>query len=370
LLQTASPDSWEAVVYPSLWDSLEPLVSPIGFACAKVCCRQATQPSCLNSGQNWTERRRFRGLGVLLRITILHIRACATVLGCVILAASFFDWMRLFQIADRFVWVGVEASGAPALELAEVWQAKASCTRPFFVKALLESKLKLKAYYERAPEEVQASRYFSEGSREQRGSAAVIKTKVSRQAEADAELEASLHVQHAEWFATVYKLELEEKRWRQRMESVADQNLVLGDSTRRSFAAYSIHGEGAQDGNALERHVLFLLGLSGFAKDEEQAVKLNCVSITPIKKIFTHSSAMRELWYWPFNYIATFSLGLELIMIGVFLIPIVLWIRTGDLRVSKNYLSRSIRRGSAEILGKARASPARNAKMKFVTRPL
>jgi len=277
--------------------------------------------------------------------------------------------MRLFQIADGYVWVGVEASSAPALELAEVWQARASCTRPFFVKALLEAKLKLKAYYERAPEEVQASRYLSEVSREQRGSAAVIKTRVSRQAEADAELEASLHVQHAEWFATVYKLEIEEKRWRQRLVSVADQNLVLGDSTRRGFAAYSIHGEGAESGNALERHVLFLLGLSGFAKDEEQAIKLNCVNITPVKKIFTHTSAMRELWHWPFNHIATFSLGLELIMVSVFFVPIVLWIRAGDLRASKNYLRRLIGRVAAKILAKARTSPAGNAKIKLVTSP-
>jgi len=330
----------------------------------------ATAASCLNSGQNWTEHGRFGGLGVLLRITVFHIRLCATVLGCVILAASFFDWMRLFHIAEGDVWVGVETSGAPALELAEVWQARASCTRPFFVKALLEAKLKLKAFYERAPEEVRASRYLSDGSREQRGSAAVIKTRVSRQAEVDAELEASLHAQHAEWFATVYKLEIEENRWRQRLENVADQNLVLGDSTRRGFAAYSIHGEGAESGNTFERHVLLLLGLSGFAKDDEQAIKLNCVNITPIKKIFTHTSAMRELRHWPFNHIATFSLGLELIMVSVFFVPIVLWIRSGDLWASKNYLRRSIGRMVAVILAKARTSLARIAKMKFVTRPL
>jgi len=277
--------------------------------------------------------------------------------------------MRLFQIADSYAWVEVEASSAPALEMVEVWQARASCTRPFFVKALLEAKTKLKAYYARAPEEVQASRDRFERSREQRSSTTVIKTQVSRHAETDAELEAWLHVQHAEWFATVYKLEMEEKRWQQRLESVADQNLVLGDSTRKGFAAYSIQGNGAESGNAFERHVLFLLGLSGFAKDEEQALTLNCVNITPMKKIFTQTSAMRGLWHWPFNRIAAFSLGLELILVSVFLVPIALWIRAGDLRVSRNYLRRSIGRVVAKILAKARTSLA-ECKLTFLTRPL
>ena len=276
--------------------------------------------------------------------------------------------MRLFQIPDSYAWVGVEASSAPALELVEVWQAKASCTRPFFVKALLAAKTKLKAYYAHAPEEVQASRDRFERSKEQHGSTAAIKTQVSH-TETDAELEAWLHAQHAEWFATVYKLEMEEKRWQQRLESVADQNLVLGDSTRKGFAAYSIQGDGAESGDAFERHVLFLLGLSGFAKDEEQALKLNCVNITPMKKIFRHTSVLRDLSHWPFNHIAAFSLGLELILVSVFLVPIALWIRTGDLRVSRNYLRRSIGRVVTEILAKARTCLA-EWKMTFMTRPL
>lgn len=281
-----------------------------------------------------------------MRIPVFHIRLCATVLGCVILAVSFFDWMRLLQIADGYAWVSVDASSAPGLETAEVWQARASCTHPFFVKALLQAKAKLKAYYDRAPGEVLAwgNRIDAVERWQQRGAATAVKTQYSRRAEAGAGREAWLHAQHAEWFATVYKLEMEEKRWQQRLENVADQNLVLGDSTRKSFAAYSIHDNGAEGGNAFERHVLFLLGLSGFAKDEEQVLKLDCVNITPIKKIFTQTSAMRELWHWPVNHIAAFSLGLELILVSIFFVPIALWIRAGDLQVSGSYLRRSTRR--------------------------
>jgi hypothetical protein len=283
-----------------------------------------------------------------LRITVFHVRVYATALGCVILAASFFDWMRLLEIADGYAWVSVEASSAPALETAEVWQARASCTRPFLVKALLQAKAKLKAHYDHAPEGVHIWRDridAVERSQALHLSATVVKTHNSPRAEgADPEREAWLHAQHAEWFATVYKLEMEERRWQQRLENVADQKLVLGDSTRKSFAAYALQDNGAKSGNAFERHVLFLLGLSGFAKDEEQALKLDCVHITPIKKIFTQAKVMRELWHWPFNHIAAFSLGLELILVSIFCVPIALWIRAGDLRVSGKYLRRSTRR--------------------------
>lgn len=285
-----------------------------------------------------------------MRITVFRIRLCATVLGCIILAASLFDWMRLLQVADGYSWVGVEASSAPGLETAEVWQVRASCTRSFFVKALFQAKAKLKAYYDRAPEEVRAWHNGEmridavERSQEQRGAGTAVKMRHSRRTEADAEREAWLQVQYAEWFATVYELEIEKKRWQQRLENVADQNLVISDSTRKSFAAYSINDDGAEGANAFERHVLFLLGLSGFAKDEEQALKSDCVKVTPIKKIFTQTSAMRELWHWPFNHIAAFSLGLELILVSILFVPIALWIRAGDLRVSGNYLRRSTRR--------------------------
>jgi len=260
-------------------------------------------------------------------------------------------------VADGYAWVGVDASSTPGLETAEVWQARASCTRPFFVKAVLQAKAKLKAYYGRAPAEVQAwrNRFDAIGPGEPRVFPTVLKTQGRPRTRADAEREAWLHVQNAEWFATVYKLEMDEKRWRQRLENVADQKLVVGDSTRKSFAAYSIQGNGTEGGRPFERHVLFLLGLSGFARDEEQALKLDCLNITPITKIFTQTSAMRELWLWPFNHIAAFSLGFELILVGIFFVPIALWIRAGDLRVSGNYIRRSIMR----LVAKAVTLPRR-----------
>jgi hypothetical protein len=76
--------------------------------------------------------------------------------------------------------------------------------------------------------------------KKKRQSVTAVKTQDSRRANA-AEREAWLHAQHAEWFATVFKLEMEEKRWRQRLLNVSDQNVVLGESIRKSFAASTIH---------------------------------------------------------------------------------------------------------------------------------
>jgi hypothetical protein len=257
--------------------------------------------------------------------------------------------MQVPQIADGYTWVGAEALSTPGPETAEVWQVKASCTRPFFVKALLKTKFKLKAYYDRAPEEIRVwrnreMRIDAAGRAPEQGSSAIaVNTQYGRRAADDAEREAWLHAQYAEWFATVDKLEMDEKQWQQRLVSAADQDLVLGESTRKSFSAYSVDDIGGEGGNAFERHVLFLLGLSGFANEDEQALRSDCVTITPIKKISTQTAAMHELWYWPFNHSAAFFLGLELILMAIFLVPIALWIRAGNLRTSKNHLRRSTR---------------------------
>ena len=294
-----------------------------------------------------------------LRITVSHIRLCITGLGCAVLAGSFFDWAQALRTSEHgYAWVGTASSSAPALETAEIWQASAGCERPYFVRAALQSKAKLKSYYDLAPDEVRAWRNrptHSENLKpaaEQRGVYRVASTaeQDGRRHDAEMEYEARLHAQHAEWYATVYKLEIQASQWEQRLNNVSDQKVIIGEATRKSFEANStpVAGTAGANGN-FDNHVLSLLGLGGFPSDDEKAVEADCVQVTPVKKILESPNYLKEVWRWPVDRAAAFAIGLELVLIGLLLPPIVIWLVTGDQEAVKRYMRRSLRRFVTKI---------------------
>jgi hypothetical protein len=298
-----------------------------------------------------------------LRITVSHIRLCITVLGCAVLAGSLFDWAQAMRASEHgYAWVPIASSSATALETAEIWQASAGCERPYFVRAAFQSKARLKSYYDLAPDEVRAWRNRSNHSEnlkpaaEQRGLYRVASTaeQDGRRRNAEMEYEARLHAQHAEWYATVYKLEIQASQWEQRLTNVSDQKVIIGEATRKSFEANSTPAAGSANANGnFDSHVLSLLGLGGFPNDDEKAIEADCVQITPVKKILENPNYFKEIWRWPVDRAAAFAIGLELVLIGLLFAPIVIWLVTGDREAVKRYMRRSVRR----LVTKIRAIP-------------
>lgn len=264
-------------------------------------------------------------------------------LGCVVLGASVLNWAQAPHARDRFTWVPVNASQAPAIETAEVWQVSGSCVRPYFARALLRSEAKLKAYYAFAPEAVRArlnATSLPQSPEQARWYHLVTRVPESSRRDApDREYVAQLHVQYAEWYANVFKLELDEHQWQQRFANIADQRLMLSESARRSFAAYSSRdGRLAGTKADFDDYVLSTLGLGGFPSYEEQALRADCVKISLVKKISQNADSLKEFWHWPVEQAAGFAFGLELILIGIFLVPITLWIGTGDLQIAARHI--------------------------------
>ncbi len=296
----------------------------------------------------------------MLRSTVSRIRLFVTVLGCAVLGVSLLSWaLALHATEAGYAWVGVD-SRTPAVETAEIWQVSASCERPFFVKAVLQSKARLQAYYDVAPKEVRAWRdrqIRSESlqpAQDQGGLYRLVNGEqggLRRNVAAEMERGATLHAQYAEWFATASNLEVQANQWEQRLGNVADQKITFSDTTRNSFRAYSdpdVKPAGATSG--FEHYVLFMLGLGGFSNDDEQAIKANCVTVTPVKKIFRNANYFREIWRWPVDHVAAFSLGLELVLIGLLFVPLALWIDTGDSRTAKQYIREVANRLMTQIL--------------------
>jgi hypothetical protein len=306
-----------------------------------------------------------------LRITVSHIRLCIAGLGCAVLAGSLFDWAQAFRASSHgYAWVDTASSSAPALETAEIWQASAGCERPYFVRAALQSKTRLKSYYDLAPDEVRAWRNRSTHSEdptsaaEQRSVYRVASTdeQDGRRRNAEMEYEARLHAQHAEWYATVYKLEIQANRWEQRLSNVSDQKVIIGEATRKSFEASSTPVAGSANANGnFESHVLSLLGLGGFPGDDEKAIEADCIQITPVKKILQPANYLKEIWRWPVDRAAVFAIGLELVLVGLLLPPIVVWLVTGDPQAVQRYIRRSARRFVARV--------RTVHKSKFIVRP-
>jgi hypothetical protein len=277
----------------------------------------------------------------MLRTTVSRIRLCLCALGCAVLGASLFNWAQAVQApADRYAWVSLNTSNAPPLETAEVWQVSAACVRPYFARALLRAEARLKAYYALAPEAVRAQldRPISlPTSPEPQGWYHLVNDDSNSRARntPDKEYVAQLHVEYAEWYANVFKFEIEANKWQHRLTDVADQRLILSESTRKSFGAYSRpDSKLTRPKDDFEDHVMTTLGLGGFPSGEEQAIKADCVKIDLVKKILRDPDYFGQLWRWPVEQTAAFALGLELIFISIFLVPVTLWIGTGDTQIA------------------------------------
>lgn len=283
----------------------------------------------------------------MLRSSLSRIRLIITALGCMVLGVSFADWAQTLQATETgYAWVGVNSSSDPAIETAEIWEAPASCQRPFFVRAALQSNARLKAHLDLAPEEVRAGRNRSvrnesfQPAPDNGGEYFLVSSQQAGDPQGSAQLErgAMLHVQYAEWYAKASTLEMQTSQWEQRLANVADQKVILSEATRRSFGAYTAHDIKLQGAKSdFEHYVLFLLGLGGFSSDLEQALAASCVSVVSVKKIFQSASYLGEIWRWPFDHMALFALGLELVLVGLFFTPIAVWIVSGDRVAIKEY---------------------------------
>ena len=304
----------------------------------------------------------------MLRITVSRLRIFFALLGCAILCASLFDWAQNLRSAEAgYAWVRTDASTAPAAETAEIWQVAASCVRPFFVNAVYQSKIALNNHYALAPAAVRAWRTRPTGESfapdaSQSGSLyRLVNTRQSGSAQNSAQMEqgAMLHVRYAEWYADLFKLEVQAHEWERRLADLADQRVTVSEATRKSFAAYSGRGVARAGQGDFDDYLLVLLGLGGFSNDQEQAIRAGCVNFTPVKKIFTNANYLGEIWRWPVDHAAAFSFGLELVLIGILFIPIDLWIATGDLRVVGRYIGEELGRLLAKIRSLPRSRPAR-----------
>lgn len=267
-----------------------------------------------------------------------RIRLSIGLLGGVVLGASLLAWaLGLHAAADRYTWVRVASSNGARAETAELWQVSARCVRPYFVKALLRSKAELQAHYERAPEEIRArlnpraNPYQSAEPAAWHPGEAGRQTDIAR-AGRDNEYVAELEVKYAEWYATLFKLEIKANDWQQRLLNIADQTAVLSAASRKSFGEYAhgnmklISAQGDFDG-----YLLTTLGLGGLPSDEQLSLKSNCVTVSPVKQSLGSPNYIGQLWRWPIDCLAEFLLGLELVLVSIFFAPIALWIGTGDL---------------------------------------
>lgn len=294
----------------------------------------------------------------MLRITVARVRIFFAVMGCAILGASLIDWAQSLRAAETgYAWVRADAPNAPAVQTAEIWQASAACMRPFFVDAVLRSKARLKAYYDLVPAEVRAAR--SSAATPQDTTYRLVADRQDGGADA-ARLErgAMLHARYAEWYANVFKLEIDEHQWEERLNDIADQSITVGEGTRRGMAG----GPGAPRNDAagdFDRNLLGLLGLNGFPADLEQAMRVRCLGIVPVKKVFKSPTYASEFWRWPMQYPASFSFGLELLFIAAFFVPIDLWIGTGDMRAARGHVAAVTARFAARVHFYARAGAVR-----------
>ncbi len=278
-----------------------------------------------------------------VRPVVYRIRLAAIALGCALLGVSLLDWAQAARgKASGYVWVGADMASAPALETAQIWEASASCTRTYFVTALLTAKAKLKAHHDRAPEAVRA---WQNNPRRDMLAPRLVSAEDSqdRRSDADLEYDATLHARYAEWYAAVFRLKTDESQWEQRLDNLVDQRIVLSDAPRQ-------YGRDHANGKTnFERSVLYLLGLGGFPADLEYGLRENCVHVTPIKKIALQVNYLKEIWRWPVDHVAAFSFGLELILVGVLFVPIGLWVLTGNAESAKRHVRRQVRRKARRL---------------------
>lgn len=274
-----------------------------------------------------------------------RIRLFIGALGCAVLVTSLIGWAySLHAAAGRYTWVKVDPSSrVPAAETAELWHVSASCVRPYFVRALFRSKAKLEAHYNAAPDEVRARLNPQANPGQSVKPAAWHPSESGSQDKAArsnpyGEYVAALQVKYAEWYAALFKLEIEAGNWQQRLINVSDQTVVLSAASRASFAAYA-HGArkltGSQDD--FDGQILTALGLGGLSSDEQLSLKAACVTVNPVMARLSEVQYLGALWHWPIDCLVEFSFGLELVLISIFFAPIALWLGTGNSEVKPQF---------------------------------
>jgi hypothetical protein len=263
-----------------------------------------------------------------------------SLLGGAVLGASLYAWTKtnphhhLYYANPEYKWVRADSSNEPAVETDEIWQTPATCVRPYFVKATVQAKAKLKAYNDAPPDEIRALRdradrkksadktpfyYFLKHEQEKR-----------EQSVAGPDYDAQLHAKYTEWYVSVSKLEEQAEQWERRVSNLADNEVKFSDTRRWSVDARA----SSSTDRDLQRYTLALLGLGAFSEDQQQAIKAACIKIIPIKEIAAKTHYHTEIWRWPIDHIVTFCLGLELILLGVLFGPIATWISTGDVQTA------------------------------------
>ncbi len=275
--------------------------------------------------------------------------------GLALLGESYYAWSDarpfhgFYDTQGDYQWVRADFSSVSAIETDVVWQASASCQLPYFIAATLRAKARLKAFYDAAPEELRDWR-----DRPARAAAPRAPTdeagfqKLLRHEQADlessiaeADYELKLHAKYMEWYVTASKLEERAKQWEWRLSNVSDQRVTVSEARRKSLGVRSggaIEQVGAS--RNLEQSMLMLLGLGGFSKNQLQALEIRCVEIVPVKKILTPS----KFWRWPVDRLASFTLGLELVFVGLLFGPISRWINAGDVRTEWQQIRQTVRR--------------------------
>jgi hypothetical protein len=308
----------------------------------------------------------------MLRITVLRIRIFLAVLGCAILSASLFDWAQNLRVAEAgYAWVRSSSPVASGAETAEIWQVSASCVRPFFVNAVLQSKVALNNHYALAPEAVRAWRARQadadpEPAAQNRDLYRLVNSRQGSGQNFAQERGAMLHVRYAEWYADLFKLEVQAHEWERRLADIADQSVTVSEATRKSFGAYggrSVERAGGQ--GDFDHYLVVLLGLGGFPADQEQAIRADCVKFTPVEKIFKSANYLGEIWRWPVDHAAGFSFGLELMLIGLLFTPLDLWIATGDAQAVRRHVAEAIMRFATQVLSHGRKLVARLSAIVF-----
>ncbi len=101
--------------------------------------------------------------------------------------------------------------------------------------------------------------------------------------------------------------------------------------------------------NGFDSQVMATLGLGGFPKDEKQALKTECLKISLVNKVLPAPNHLRELWRWPVEQTAAFALALELILLGVFIVPMTLWIGTGDGQLAAQHIHDAANRLATKV---------------------